>query len=229
MLGTLLHGDGEKQVREHFTITRCLTASSVRVWLQLTTQSASERPATLDGCGVPCLPHLLCQAGDVYWAVLVYLGDVSKDAAVGVLLRSRPAAAAADRPARRGAGANNYLGLSNHPRLRDAAHRALDEHGFGLSSVRCICGTQDAHRRLEAQLAAFHHQQAAILYPSCFDANAGLFEARPLPGSPCLSRAQSRRAGTAQERLLLTPCGQAAWCQLRVHGPGRSLSWGSDR
>ena len=76
------------------------------------------------------------------------------------------------------AGANNYLGLSNHPRLVAAAHRALDDHGFGLSSVRFICGTQDAHRRLEAQLAAFHHQEAAILYPSCFDANAGLFEAR---------------------------------------------------
>ena len=76
------------------------------------------------------------------------------------------------------AGANNYLGLSNHPRLVAAAHRALDDHGFGLSSVRFICGTQDAHRRLEAQLADFHHQEAAILYPSCFDANAGLFEAR---------------------------------------------------
>ena len=72
--------------------------------------------------------------------------------------------------------ANNYLGLSSDPRVLAAAHRALDDRGFGLSSVRFICGTQDAHERLEAGLAAFLGADAAILYSSCFDANGGLFE-----------------------------------------------------
>eukprot|EP00884_Botryococcus_braunii_P012139 jgi/Botrbrau1/20926/Bobra.0135s0057.1 len=73
--------------------------------------------------------------------------------------------------------ANNYLGLSNHPKLVAAAHHALDTHGFGLSSVRFICGTQDIHKQLEDRLTSFHQTQDTILYPSCFDANAGLFEA----------------------------------------------------
>jgi glycine C-acetyltransferase len=73
--------------------------------------------------------------------------------------------------------ANNYLGLSNSPRVLAAAKRTLDTHGFGLSSVRFICGTQDIHKQLEAEVADFHAQEDAILYPSCFDANAGLFEA----------------------------------------------------
>jgi glycine C-acetyltransferase len=72
--------------------------------------------------------------------------------------------------------ANNYLGLGSDPRVVAAAHRALDERGFGLSSVRFICGTQDAHQALEARLAAFLGADRAILYSSCFDANAGLFE-----------------------------------------------------
>lgn len=73
--------------------------------------------------------------------------------------------------------ANNYLGLSNHPALVKAAKQALDARGHGMSSVRFICGTQDAHRDLERKIAAFHGTEDAILYPSCFDANAGLFEA----------------------------------------------------
>jgi glycine C-acetyltransferase len=72
--------------------------------------------------------------------------------------------------------ANNYLGLSSHPRVIDAARRALDEYGFGLSSVRFICGTQDAHKKLEATISAFLGTDDAILYTSCFDANGGLFE-----------------------------------------------------
>ena len=71
---------------------------------------------------------------------------------------------------------NNYLGLSNHPRLVAAAKSALDSHGFGLSSVRFICGTQDVHLELERKLSAFHGTEDTILYPSCFDANAALFE-----------------------------------------------------
>ena len=76
--------------------------------------------------------------------------------------------------------ANNYLGLSSHPSLIQAAHRALDTHGFGLSSVRFICGTQDFHKELERRIAAFVGCEDAILYAAAFDANGGLFE--PLLG-----------------------------------------------
>ncbi len=76
--------------------------------------------------------------------------------------------------------ANNYLGLSSHPLLIEAAHKALDTHGFGLSSVRFICGTQDIHKELERRIAAFVGCEDAILYAAAFDANGGLFE--PLLG-----------------------------------------------
>ena len=72
--------------------------------------------------------------------------------------------------------ANNYLGLSSHPDVIAAAHAAIDSHGFGMSSVRFICGTQDLHKTLEAKLAAFLGMEDAILYGSAFDANGGLFE-----------------------------------------------------
>jgi glycine C-acetyltransferase len=72
--------------------------------------------------------------------------------------------------------ANNYLGLSSHPRVVQAAHEALDRYGYGLSSVRFICGTQDAHKRLESKISAFLGTADTILYSSCFDANGGLFE-----------------------------------------------------
>lgn len=72
--------------------------------------------------------------------------------------------------------ANNYLGLSNHPKVSEAAINTIKDRGFGLSSVRFICGTQDIHVELEEAIAKFHGMDAAILYPSCFDANAGLFE-----------------------------------------------------
>jgi glycine C-acetyltransferase len=72
--------------------------------------------------------------------------------------------------------ANNYLGLANHPQLVAAAHRGLDEHGFGMASVRFICGTQDIHKELEGKLAAFLGMDDAILFSSCFDANGGIFE-----------------------------------------------------
>ncbi|PKG72940.1 glycine C-acetyltransferase [Shewanella sp. GutCb] len=72
--------------------------------------------------------------------------------------------------------ANNYLGLANHPELIKAAHSGLDAHGFGMASVRFICGTQDIHKQLEASLSAFLGMEDTILYSSCFDANAGLFE-----------------------------------------------------
>ena len=72
---------------------------------------------------------------------------------------------------------NNYLGLSSHPDVVAAAHRGLDERGYGMSSVRFICGTQDVHRALEAKLTTFLGTEDTILFPSCLDANAGLFEA----------------------------------------------------
>jgi glycine C-acetyltransferase len=72
--------------------------------------------------------------------------------------------------------ANNYLGLSSHPRVIEAARAALDERGYGMSSVRFICGTQDRHKELERRLAEFVGAEDAILYSSCFDANGGLFE-----------------------------------------------------
>jgi glycine C-acetyltransferase len=72
--------------------------------------------------------------------------------------------------------ANNYLGLADDPRLIEAARRGLDQHGFGMASVRFICGTQDLHKALEAAIARFLGTEDAILYSSCFDANGGLFE-----------------------------------------------------
>ncbi len=72
--------------------------------------------------------------------------------------------------------ANNYLGLSSHPAVLEAAHEGLRQRGFGMSSVRFICGTQDIHRELEARLAEYLATEDTILYSSCFDANGGLFE-----------------------------------------------------
>jgi glycine C-acetyltransferase len=72
--------------------------------------------------------------------------------------------------------ANNYLGLSSHPTVIKAAHEAIETHGFGMSSVRFICGTQDLHRSLEQKISTFFGTEDTILYSSCFDANGGLFE-----------------------------------------------------
>ncbi|MCA6363205.1 MAG: glycine C-acetyltransferase [Bacteroidetes bacterium] len=72
--------------------------------------------------------------------------------------------------------ANNYLGLSSHPKVLEAAHKALDSHGFGMSSVRFICGTQDIHKTLEAKIASFLGTEDTILYAAAFDANGGVFE-----------------------------------------------------
>jgi glycine C-acetyltransferase len=72
--------------------------------------------------------------------------------------------------------ANNYLGLANHPEMIAAARRGLDSHGFGMASVRFICGTQDIHKALERKVADFLKMDDAILFSSCFDANGGIFE-----------------------------------------------------
>src|SRR5580704_14688879 len=76
--------------------------------------------------------------------------------------------------------ANNYLGLSSHPKVVEAAHKTLDEYGYGMSSVRFICGTQTIHKTLEKKLSEFLGQEDTILYAACFDANGGIFE--PLLG-----------------------------------------------
>ncbi len=72
--------------------------------------------------------------------------------------------------------ANNYLGLSDHPRLIEGAKRMMEQRGFGMSSVRFICGTQDIHKQLEAAIADYFHTEDTILYAACFDANGGVFE-----------------------------------------------------
>jgi glycine C-acetyltransferase len=72
--------------------------------------------------------------------------------------------------------ANNYLGLSSHPRVIEAAHKAIETHGYGMSSVRFICGTQDIHKELEQKLSDFLGTEDTILYAAAFDANGGLFE-----------------------------------------------------
>ena len=81
---------------------------------------------------------------------------------------------------------NNYLGLSNHPEVIQAAKDAIDSHGFGMSSVRFICGTQDIHKELERKLSEFLGTEDTILYAAAFDANGGVFEplfgARSAPG-----------------------------------------------
>ena len=72
--------------------------------------------------------------------------------------------------------ANNYLGLSNHPAVIQAAKDTMDTHGFGVSSVRFICGTQDIHKKLESKIAEFYQTEDTILYAAAFDANGGVFE-----------------------------------------------------
>lgn len=85
--------------------------------------------------------------------------------------------------------ANNYLGLANHPQIVEAAIEALRTHGFGMASVRFICGTQDLHKELEQTIARFLSTEDAILYTSCFDANAGLFETLLGPDDAVISDA----------------------------------------
>lgn len=84
---------------------------------------------------------------------------------------------------------NNYLGLANHPALREAARQALEERGLGLASVRFICGTQDLHQDLEAKLASFLGTEATVLFSSCWDANGGVFEALLGPADAVVSDA----------------------------------------
>jgi len=85
--------------------------------------------------------------------------------------------------------ANNYLGLANHPALIEAAHQALDRYGYGMASVRFICGTQSVHKQLEDRISRFLGTEDTILYSSCFDANGGLFETLLSPDDAVISDA----------------------------------------
>ena len=130
--------------------------------------------------------------------------------------------------------ANNYLGLSDNQRLIDAAKRAMDSHGYGMSSVRFICGTQDFHKQLEDAISKYFHTEDTILYAACFDANGGLFEplfteedaismvcvcarqnaiAMPMPIWPTWSVVSSRLRLSDSESLPPTVCSQwtATW------------------
>lgn len=110
--------------------------------------------------------------------------DTARLEAEGLLKRERVIASGQQPVVRLGDGrevvnlcANNYLGLANHPLLREAARRAIDRYGYGMASVRFICGTHSVHRELEERLSGFLGTEDTILYSSCFDANGGLFEA----------------------------------------------------
>ena len=108
--------------------------------------------------------------------------------------------------------ANNYLGLSNNPELIGAAKDAMDQYGFGLSSVRFICGTQDQHKRLEDAVSTFLGTEDTILYTSCFDANAGLFETilgQRTPSSPM--RSTTPRSSTAFVCARPSACASLIW------------------
>jgi glycine C-acetyltransferase len=102
--------------------------------------------------------------------------------------------------------ANNYLGLANHPELIRAAQQALPEHGFGMASVRFICGTMDVHKELEARLSHFLHTDDAILYSSCFDANGGLFETLLGPEDAVISDALNHASIIDGVRLCKARC-----------------------
>ena len=112
-----------------------------------------------------------------------FQGELDAIAAAGLGKRERVIASAQGAHVRLADGrellnlcANNYLGLANHPTVLAAARAALDERGYGMASVRFICGTQDIHRELEQRISTFLGTEDTILYSSCFDANAGLFE-----------------------------------------------------
>jgi len=94
---------------------------------------------------------------------------------------------------------NNYLGLSSHPQVVEASKRATDTHGFGMSSVRFICGTQDIHKTLEKKIADFLHTEDTILYAAAFDANGGVFE-------PLLGKEDAIISDALNQQVSLTVC-----------------------
>jgi glycine C-acetyltransferase len=125
--------------------------------------------------------------------------------------------------------ANNYLGLSSHPKVIEAAHRTIDERGYGLSSVRFICGTQDIHKALEAKLSQFLGTEDTILYVACFDANGGVFE--PLVGEDDVIISDELNHASIIDGVRLTKCTRARYkhndmadleAQLQTHADKRT-------
>ena len=115
--------------------------------------------------------------------------------------------------------ANNYLGLSNHPRLIQAAKDAMDTRGYGMSSVRFICGTQDLHKQLEASIAGFFKTEDTILYAACFDANGGVFEPlRPkMPSSAMPSTTPPSSTACACARPSATAMPTPTWPTSKIN------------
>ena len=109
--------------------------------------------------------------------------------------------------------ANNYLALANHPSIREAAHRALDRHGYGMASVRFICGTQSVHAELERRMSAFLGTEDTILYSSCFDANGGIFEPLLWMQSAPRTKVFSRKRFSGFFVLTTAPPGGSAMTQ----------------
>ncbi len=105
--------------------------------------------------------------------------------------------------------ANNYLGLSSHPKVIAAAHQAIDDRGYGMSSVRFICGTQDIHKELEAKIATFLGTEDTILYVACFDANGGVFE--PLLGEDDAIISDALNHASIIDGVRLTKCRRARY------------------
>ena len=102
--------------------------------------------------------------------------------------------------------ANNYLGLSSHPKVIEAAHAAIESHGYGMSSVRFICGTQDIHKELEQKIAQFLGTEDSILYAACFDANGGVFESLFNENDAIISLTSMIPSGEAETITLSQKC-----------------------
>ena len=111
--------------------------------------------------------------------------------------------------------ANNYLGLANDPRLVAAARRVMEDHGFGMASVRFICGTQDIHKQLEGKISAFLGTDDTILYTSCFDAN-GQLKPSEAPGGSAVAASTALMAGGKKMNA-----GQDAWARMSGRSFGR--------
>ncbi|KNC48542.1 2-amino-3-ketobutyrate coenzyme A ligase [Thecamonas trahens ATCC 50062] len=122
--------------------------------------------------------------------------------------------------------ANNYLGLCDHPELIQAGKDALDSHGLGLASVRFICGTQDIHKELEANVAKFHGMDDAILYAACFDANAGIFEALFTPDDLLIS--DELNHASIIDGMRLAKCRKTRFAHMDMHDLEEKLKAGQD-
>ena len=125
--------------------------------------------------------------------------------------------------------ANNYLGLSNHPRLIEGAKRMMDRRGFGMSSVRFICGTQDGHKELERAISDYFQTDDTILYAACFDANGGVFEPLFTEEDAIISDALNHASIIDGVRLQTWPTSNVAFRRRRLSGSASLLRMVSSR